>query len=146
MKPAFLAALSLLLPGASNRASTSILWNWSFTGTSVSASGTFTTDAVPDTHGFYQITGITGTANGGMITGLQAAGTATPGNSGFRVDNLVSSTQPQLTMHGFGFSVSNGENHNPFYQEAYLDYVSFPPYADGAGAEPAIHFTAAVVP
>ena len=110
----------------------------------VSASGTFTTDAKPDVDGFYQITSITGRANGGTITGLQAAGTAIPGNSGFIVDNLVGSTGPQLTMHGFGFSVSNGEYHNPFYsKDHHLDYISFSPYLDGAGVEPTIHFTAA---
>lgn len=141
-----IVALSVLLLGASKRASASMLWNWSYTGAGVSASGTFMTDATPDADGFYQITGITGTANGGTITGLQAAGTAIPGNSGFRVDNLVGSTEPRLTMHGFGFSVSNREYHNPFYQGGYLDYISLPPYADGAGAEPAIHFTAAVAP
>ena len=121
----------------------SLLWDWSFTGTGVSASGTFTTDAKPDVNGFYQITGITGRANRGTITGLQATGTAIPGNSGFAVDNLVSSTGPQLTMHGFGFSVSNGEYHNPFYSKDYLDYISSSPYVDGAGGEPTIHFAAA---
>ena len=104
-----------------------------------------TTDAAPDAHGFYQITGITGTANGGAITGLQTAGTAIPGNGGYAVDNLVGTTEPQLTMHGFGFSVSNGEYHNPFHATDYLDYISRPPYADGAGVEPAIRFTATLV-
>jgi hypothetical protein len=122
----------------------SLLWDWSYTGTGVRASGTFTTDVNPDAHGFYQITGITGSANGGTITGLQPTGTAIPGNSGYRVDNLVSSTGAQLTEHGFGFSVSNGEYHNPFYNKDHFDYISLPPYVDGAGAEPTIHFTAAV--
>ena len=36
------------------------LWNWSYSGTGVSASGTFTTNDVPDGAGFYQIVGITG--------------------------------------------------------------------------------------
>jgi hypothetical protein len=49
-------------------------------------------------------------------------------------------------MHGIGFSVSSGEYHNPFYQGGYLDYLSIPPYTDGAGAEPAINFVATVVP
>jgi hypothetical protein len=138
-----LVALSVLLLSGSQQAWASLLWDWSFTGTGVSASGTFTTDTRPDVKGFYQITGITGRANGGTITGLQATGTAIPGNSGFAVDNLVGSTGPQLTMHGFGFSVSNGEYHNPFYSKHHLDYISLPPYVDGAGIEPTIHFTAA---
>ena len=49
-------------------------------------------------------------------------------------------------MHGIGFSVSNGEHHNPFYHGGYLDYISISPYTDGAGADPAIHFIATVVP
>jgi hypothetical protein len=124
----------------------SLLWEWNYTGPAVSASGTFTTDDKPDADGFYHIIGITGTADGGRITGLQAAGTAIPGNSGFPVDNLVAPTEPQLTMHGFGFLVSNGDYHNPFFNKNYLDYISLPPYVDGGGTEPVIHFMAAPVP
>jgi hypothetical protein len=135
----------LLLLGCTRPDETPHLWHWSYTGTAVSASGTFSTDGTPDAHGYYRITGITGTANGGAITGLQASGTAIPGNAGFPVDNLVSSADPQLTMHGFGFSVANGEYHNPFYQQRYLDYMSLPPYVDGAGTEPQIRFAAVPV-
>jgi hypothetical protein len=123
-----------------------MLWHWSFNGTGVSAAGTFTTDDAPDAQGFYQITGITGTANGGTITGLQATGTAIPGNSGFPVDNLIRVAGPQLTTHGFGFAVSNSEFHNPFYLNNYRDYVAVPPYVDGTGAEPAVTFTATIMP
>ena len=56
-----------------------LLWNWSYNGTGVSASGTFTTNDAPDSAGFYQIVGITGTDNGVAITGLQADGHADPG-------------------------------------------------------------------
>jgi hypothetical protein len=146
VKPILVIALSVLLLGASKQVFASLLWNWSYSGAGVTASGTLRTDATPDAGGFYQITGITGTANGGTITGLQATGTAIPGNSGFVVDNLISSTGPQLTTHGIGFSVSNGEYHNPFHQGGYLDYISITPYTDGAGVEPTVHFMAAVVP
>jgi hypothetical protein len=146
LKPISVAALSLLLLGWSKQAGSSLLWGWNYTGPAVSASGTFTTDDKPDADGFYHIIGITGTADGGRITGLQAAGTAIPGNSGFPVDNLVAPTEPQLTMHGFGFLVSNGDYHNPFFNKNYLDYISLPPYVDGGGTEPAIHFMAAPVP
>jgi hypothetical protein len=146
VKPVFLAALLVLLLGGSKQTWASLLWDWSYSGPGVYASGTFTTDDRPGADGFYRIIGITGTANGGMITGLQATGTAIPGNSGFLVDNLVRSRGPHLTMHGFGFAVSNGEYHNPFFDKNYLDYNSLPPYIDGAGAEPAIHFTAALEP
>jgi hypothetical protein len=146
VKPVSLAALSVLLFGGSNLAWASLVWQWSYTGPGVHASGNLTTDDRPDAHGYYRITGITGTANGARITGLQAAGTAIPGNSGFPVDNLVASAGPQITLHGFGFAVSNGEYHNPFFDKNYRDYISLPPYVDGAGAEPAIDFTAALVP
>jgi hypothetical protein len=146
VKPVLLAALSALLLGGSNHVLASLLWDWSYTGPGVNASGNLTTDDRPDAHGFYRIIGITGTVNGGIITGLQATGTAIPGNSGFSVDNLVAMAGPQLTPHGFGFAVSNGEFHNPFFDKDYLDYISVPPYVDGAGAEPAIHFTAAIAP
>jgi hypothetical protein len=145
VKPVLIAALSGLLLGAGNHTSASLLWYWSYSGTGVSASGTFATEVSPDADGFYRITGITGTANGATITGLQPTGTAIPGNSGFAVDNLVSPTGSQLTKHGFGFAVANGAFHNPFYAGHHLDYISTPPYADGTGVEPTIHFTAARV-
>ena len=108
--------------------------------------GPFTTEPTPDAHGYQRITGIAGSADGRTITGLQANGTAIPGNAGFPVDNLVRSTEPQLTTHGFGFSVADGGYHNPFHQDRYLDYISRPPYMDGAGSEPQIGFSAAPVP
>jgi len=60
-----------------------LLWNWSYSGNEVSASGTFTTNDAPDGAGFYQIVGITGIDNGVTITGLQPTGTAIPGNEPF---------------------------------------------------------------
>jgi hypothetical protein len=146
VKSLLLAALSVMLLGGSKHVLASLLWDWSYTGPGVNASGNLTTDDKPDAHGFHRIIGITGTANGGIITGLQETGTAIPGNSGFPVDNLVALSEPHLTSHGFGFAVSNDEFHNPFFDKDYLDYISIPPYVDGSGAEPAIHFTAALVP
>jgi hypothetical protein len=138
----WLAAFSLLLLGARQPAHADLLWHWSSSGTTVSATGTFTTGDTPDAQGFYLINGIAGTANGATITGLQPAGTAIPGNAGYPVDNLVKAAGVQLTGHGFGFSVAGGEFHNPFYMNDYRDYVSRPPYQDGGGEEPAVRFTA----
>src|SRR5262249_11406633 len=109
VKSILVVALSMLLLGASTQVRAALLWEGSCAGKGVSASGTLTTDAVPDAHRFYRITGIAGTVNGGKITGLQTTGTAIPGNGGYPVDNLVATTEPHLTMHGFGFAVSNGE-------------------------------------
>jgi hypothetical protein len=117
-------------------ATASLLWDWSYSGTGISASGTFTTNVAPDGAGFYQIVGITGTDNGVMITGLQPTGTAIPGNEPFAVDNLVSATEPQLTDNGFGFSLANGDYANPFFSgSSYYEYLSVPPYVNGAGPE-----------
>ena len=77
-----IAAAVLLTQGQPAQAL--LLWNWSYTGAGVSASGTFTTNHAPDAAGFYQIVGITGADNGVTITGLQPTGTPIPGMSRIR--------------------------------------------------------------
>jgi hypothetical protein len=52
----------------------SLLWNWSYTGGGIAASGTLTTVDDVDGAGFYQITGITGARNGEAIIGLEPTG------------------------------------------------------------------------
>jgi hypothetical protein len=124
-----------------------LVWNWSYSGAGISASGTFTTNDAPDGAGFYQIVGITGADNEVTITGLQPTGTIIPGNEPYAVDNLVSAAEPHLTTHGFGFSLANGNYANPFYNgSSYLEYLSVPPYINGAGPERPVSFVAAVVP
>jgi hypothetical protein len=139
------AAAILLIQG--QPATASLLWNWSYSGAGVSASGTFTTNDTPDGAGLYQIVGITGTDNGATITGLQPTGTPIPGNEPYAVDNLVSAAEPRLTMHGFGFAHANGNYANPFYNgSGYFEYLSVPPYENGAGPERPVSFSAAIVP
>ena len=97
--------------------------------------------------GFIGFWRITGTDNGVAITGLQPTGTAIPGNEPYAVDNLLSFTIPQLTEHGFGFSLANGDYANPFYiGSGYYEYLSSPPYVNGAGVERPISFAASIVP
>ena len=140
-----IAAAILLTQGQPAKAV--LLWNWSYSGAGVSASGTFTTNDAPDGAGFYQIVGITGTDNGVPITGLQPTGTAIPGNEPYAVDNLVSAAEPHLTAHGFGFSLANGNYANPFFNgSSYFEYLSVPPYINGAGPERPVSFSAAIVP
>ena len=128
-------------------AKTGILWNWSYNGTGISASGTFTTADAPDESGFYRIVEITGNDNGVTITGLQPAGAWIPGNEPYAVDNLVSSAEPRLTAHGFGFSLANGNYANPFFNgSSYWEYLSVPPYVNGAGPERSVSFSAAIAP
>jgi hypothetical protein len=140
-----IAAAILLMHGQPAKAL--LLWNWSYSGAGVSASGTFTTNDAPDAAGFYQIVGITGTDNRATITGLQPTGTPIPGNEPYAVDNLVSAAEPRLTAHGFGFSLANGDYANPFYNGSnYYEYLSMPPYENGAGPERPVSFSAAIVP
>jgi hypothetical protein len=145
MRRLVIAASILLMHG--RPAEALLLWNWSYGGSGVSASGTFTTNDTPDEAGFYQIVGITGADNGVTITGLQPTGAATPGNEPYAVDNLVSAAEPHLTKHGFGFSLANRNYANPFYNgSSYYEYLSVPPYAGGAGPERPVSFSAVIVP
>jgi PEP-CTERM motif len=102
----------------------------------ITASGTFTTNDTPNNLGFYQISGITGERNGETITGLQAAGTAIPGNEPFEVDNLISLNSQQLTGNGFGYSTLGGKYSSPFFASflptpGYLEVFSAPPIVPG---------------
>ena len=136
-------------------ANASILWDWNYAGSGITASGTLTTLDTPDGAGGYLITAITGTRNAETITGLQPTGTAIPGNEPFAVDNLVfAGAGPQLTSHGFGFSTSGGNYSNPFYADflpapGYLEFFSKPPFTNGApGSEDSelpVQFSAAPV-
>jgi len=143
--------LVLLLIGAAlvlGRAE-ALEWRWSYEGAGVSASGSFTTKDAPDANGFYEITVVSGEANGVAITGLQPTGTSIPGNDGYPVDNLVRIEAPRLTMHGFGYALSNGTYANPFYGAHFAkpDYYAF--FSDPSNrrtSEPAVAFTATVAP
>jgi hypothetical protein len=145
MRRLVIASAILLMHG--QPAEALLLWTWSYSGTGVSASGTFMTDDAPDGAGFYQIVGIAGANNGVTITGLQPTGTPIPGNEPYAADNLVSAIEPHLTAHGFGFSLANGNYANPFYNgSSYLEYLSVPPYVKGVGPERPVSFSAAIAP
>ncbi len=148
MKLALSLALGAALLSGSAQAG-SRLWRWSCHGSGFDASGTFTTRDSPDADGFYEITGIAGEANGVSIRGLQPAGTSIPLNAGYPVDNLVREAVPNLTIHGFAFTLSNGTYANPFYGSRfsppeYYAFLSDPPA--GRTSEPPVAFTATVVP
>jgi hypothetical protein len=130
----WLASMIIAVGGATvEQASASLIWGWNYSGADVVASGTFTTNDTSDGSGFYLITGITGTRNGGTITGLQPTGTPIPGNEPFAVDNLVSLNGPQLTHNGFGYAATGGNYANPFFADflsppRYLEFFSAPPF------------------
>jgi hypothetical protein len=143
-------ALSFLIAGAfvTERAE-ALEWRWSYQGEGVAASGAFTTKDTRGADGFYEITGITGEANGVPITGLQPPGTAIPGNDGYPVDNLVRTEAPRLSKHGFGYAMANGTFANPFYAAHFAkpDYYAF--FSDPANrrsSEPPVAFTATIGP
>ncbi len=130
-----LATISGLIFGTIQAAS-ALSWNWNYSGTGIAANGTFTTNDTPDNLGFYQILRITGTRNGEIITGLQAAGTPIPGNEPFDVDNLISLNTQQLTGDGFGYFTSGGNYSSPFFASflpipGYLEVFSAPPFIPG---------------
>ncbi|WP_137178207.1 PEP-CTERM sorting domain-containing protein [Roseomonas sp. AR75] len=147
------AALLAATLSAPLQAHAELLWNWSYSGAGIAASGTFTTGETPDGAGFYAITGITGTRNGIAITALQPTGTAIPGNAPFAVDNLVRTTGAQLSTHGIGFAMADGTYANPFFADflptpGYLEFRSVPPFSNGVGngnTELPITFSAAIV-
>jgi hypothetical protein len=144
-------ALSLVLGAALLSGSAqagSRLWRWNCEGSGIKASGTFTTREAPDADGFYEITGITGEANGVSVSGLQPTGTAIPANEGYPVDNLVRAAVPHLTIHGFAFALTNGTYANPFYgahfsPPGYYAFLSDPPA--GRTSEPTVAFSASIV-
>jgi hypothetical protein len=124
-------------------------WRWSYQGEGVAASGAFTTKDAPNADGFYDITGIKGEMNGVAITGLQPAGTSIPGNDGYPVDGLVRTVVPQLSLHGFGYSLADGTYANPFYGDHFVppgvySFFSDPP--NRKTSEPLVKFTATIVP
>lgn len=124
-------------------------WRWSYHGEGVAASGTFATTDKPNADGFYEITAITGEANGVAITGLQAPGTSIPGNDGYPVDNLVRTTAPQLSIHGFGYNLADGTYANPFYAAHFAkpgDYAFFSDPANRKTSESPVTFAATIVP
>lgn len=150
-----LAATSGLFFGTMQGAE-ALSWKWDYSGTNITASGTFTTNDTPNDLGFYQISGITGTRNGETITGLQATGTPIPGNEPFNVDNLISRQSQQLTGNGFGYSTSGGNFVSPFFADflptpGYLEVFSAPPIVPGfenLGSEDSelpINFSASII-
>jgi hypothetical protein len=137
-------------------AASALTWNWNYSGNSITASGTFTTNDTPDDLGFYLITGITGIRNGETITGLQPTGTPIPGNEPFEVDNLISFNTQQLTGDGFGYSTSGGKYSSPFFASflptpGYLEVFSAPPFIPGfenlgtEDSELPINFSATII-
>ncbi len=145
LKTSALSAVLVASLAAAAPARASLLWDWTYSGSGVSADGTFTTADTADGSGFYQIAGITGERNGVAITALQPAGTAIPQNEPYAVDNLVSATDPQLTGNGFGYALADGTYANPFWGGT-SSYEFFSDPGNATTSEPTVTFTASIVP
>ena len=138
------------------------MWRWSYQGEGLPASGTFTTKDAPNVDGFFEITGITGEANGVEIAGLQRTDSRILARGAFgrrsrrgaSCDVLNGSAAlrtdaPRLTMQGFGYALASGTYANPFYGAHFAkpDYYAF--FSDPANrrtSEPPVAFTATIVP
>jgi len=139
-------ALACAMTAGSVQANT--MWQWSYSGTGINASGSLITADTPDTNGFYQILSIAGSRNGDAIVGLYPTGQAIPGNEPFAIDNLIRIDGPgQITVEGFGYALASGAHANPYF----ADFLSPPSYSEvfTQGAtfnEQPIEFTASSVP
>lgn len=125
--PSF-AALFLLLAGAQNVFANSATFDFSFSGTGVSASGMFTATLVSGTE--FVVTSISGMQNGFAMTLVAPGGFADNNNNIF-------SSSPFLTLNGLSFVLSNGSTaYNIYYNPgtaSYFECNSTAPCTDGAG-------------
>ena len=92
----------------------SLEWQFSYSGTGVSASGDLFTLATA-LNGHYQIVGLTGTRNGQAMNALFPAGTYGASGGGVLVsDNFLFPTDPFLDFGGFTFHAGN-DRYNVYY-------------------------------
>ncbi len=141
------AAFVVLLLAGARPAQAAMTWSWRYGAPDIVASGTFTTTDHPDVAGYYRITAIAGARNGVAITALQQTGTPIPGNAPYAVDNLVRARDPQLTKHGFGFALADGDYANPFHADfakppTDMEFLSKPPFTRASNTELPVRFAA----
>lgn len=106
-------ALGISVAGVeANPAQAAQLFNFSYSGSGVEASGTFTTTDLDSASNTYTITGITGERNGQQITGLLPT-TSSTGPSIFPLpdaelayDNLLNNSSPFVSLNGIAFNVA----------------------------------------
>jgi hypothetical protein len=136
-------ALLIQVVAMSATAMADTIWSWSYTGSGVTASGTFTTSGSATSP--ESVLSITGTRNGQQILGLVALGL----DSGFLYDNLFINSAPFFSNPGLLFDVGGGVGHTNLYSigdQLYdFTYADSPP---GAGVVPgiAVQFTVEAVP
>ena len=151
MKRSLLFLAAAVLPAPALFAGT-VYFNFTYTGSGVSASGTLTTTLVVP--GEYLITGVTGQRNGVPITSLLYPTTGIPGSpvyisNGSSIDNLLfvppvhgtfsNWTGSNDSPSGFVFQTQNGVEYNPFTTNG-LTY-EYNLTAGGSGYGPQIQFS-----
>jgi hypothetical protein len=113
MKMKILAASTCLALGVVGSANAN-MYDWSYTGPNLSASGSFSTGAA-DSGGF-DIVSISGTSNGNAITGLLGLHQccSSPAN-----DNIFYTSEPHFDLSGLGFMDSGNEWVNIYFAGTY---------------------------
>ncbi|MEO8767176.1 MAG: hypothetical protein ABI363_02340, partial [Nitrosospira sp.] len=85
----YVFAVLVLIGALSAQQASAMVWNWSYSGSAITADGSFLTSDVPDAGGYYEILSIMGNRNGDAIVGLYPTGSAIPGNEPYAIDNLI---------------------------------------------------------
>lgn len=144
----YVFAALVLIGALSAQQARAMVWNWSYSGSAITADGSFLTSDVPDAGGYYEILSIMGNRNGDAIVGLYPTGSAIPGNEPYAIDNLIRiSGLGQITLEGFGYSLASGAHANPYF----ADFLSPPAYSEvftqgSTFSEQPISFNATPVP
>ncbi len=116
----------LFVGGCTATAPETRMWDWAYSGANIRAAGTLTTEARPDSSGFYRIVAIEGRRDGSAIVRLWPTGTSIPCNGTYTVDNRIKPDAPQLTKSGIGFALADGGCANAFY----ADFATPPTYLE----------------
>ncbi|GET41407.1 PEP-CTERM sorting domain-containing protein [Microseira wollei] len=137
---------------ASSPASAAQLYNFSYSGTGIDATGTLTLGAPGTDPGSFLITGITGERNGVAITSLLPVGSypvgsdPVTGDPAVPNDNLFFPNQDiKLSFAGFSFQTVDGNKYNPYYDAEVKSYRECS--TTGCAVEdPKVTFTSTAVP
>ncbi|MFB2978470.1 PEP-CTERM sorting domain-containing protein [Microseira sp. BLCC-F43] len=108
---------------ASSPVSAAQLYNFSYSGTGINATGTLTLGDPGTDPGSFLITGMTGERNGVAISSLLPVGSYPTGPDTVPNDNLFFPNQDiKLTFAGLSFQTVDGNKYNPYYDSAVSSY------------------------